>query len=111
MLVTIGKAHHLVFDRRAVAWPDPLDHPGVHRAAIEVIADHVMGFLVGVGDVARHLARMLVNATHEREDRQRVITMLLGQNAKVNGTGVNTRRGSGFQAVYAQRQLTQAARE
>jgi tRNA U34 5-carboxymethylaminomethyl modifying enzyme MnmG/GidA len=34
---------YFVFDRRAVAWTDPFDHPGVHGAAIEVIADHVMG--------------------------------------------------------------------
>jgi tRNA U34 5-carboxymethylaminomethyl modifying enzyme MnmG/GidA len=34
----------------------------------EVIADHVMGFLVSVGDIARHLARMLIGRSHKRED-------------------------------------------
>ena len=51
MLVTIGKAHDLVFDRRTVAGTDPFNHAGIHRAAIEVITDHVMRFLVGMRDV------------------------------------------------------------
>ena len=65
MLVTIGKAHHFVFDRRAVAWADTFDHASVHWATIEVIADHVMGFLIGMRDVTRHLARMLRSITQE----------------------------------------------
>lgn len=59
MLVPVGKAHNFVFDRRAVAWADPFDHTCIHRATIEVIADHVMGFLVGIRDITRHLARVL----------------------------------------------------
>ena len=111
MLVAIGKAHDFVFDRRTIAWPDPFDHPSVHWAAIEVITDHVMGFLVGVGDIARHLARMLIRGSHEREDRHWVIAVLLRQHAEIDGAGVNTRWGSGFQAAYAQRQLTQTTRQ
>ena len=111
MLVAIGKAHHFVFDRRAVAWTDPFDHAGVHRAAIEVIADHIMGFLVGVRDVARHLLRMLCRIAHKREDRHWVITVLLRQHAEINGARINTRRRAGFQAADAQRQLAQTARQ
>ena len=44
MLVAIRKAHHFIFDRRTVTRADPSITPGVHRAAIEVIADHFMGF-------------------------------------------------------------------
>lgn len=36
---------------------NPFDHSGVHRTAIEVIADHIVGFSL-VGDIARYLARM-----------------------------------------------------
>ena len=107
MLVTIGKSHHFVFDRRAITWADPFDHTGVHWAAIEVIADHVMGFFIGVRDVARHLLRMLSRIAHEREHRHRIITVLLRQHAEINGARVNTRRCTGFQAADAQRQFTQ----
>ena len=77
MLIPVGKAHHFVFDRRAIAWADPFDHASIHRATIEIITDHLMGFLVGVGDVARHLAWMLRRFAQEREDRQRVVAILL----------------------------------
>ena len=109
MLVAIGKAHHFVFDRRAVAWTDPFDHAGVHRAAIEVIADHVMGFFVGMRDIARYLLRMLCRIAHEREDRHWVITVLLCQHAEINGARVNTGWRTGFQTAHTQRQFTQAA--
>ena len=109
MLVTIGKAHDLVFDRRTVAGTDPFNHAGIHRAAIEVITDHVMRFLVGMRDVARHLTRMLRSISHKREDRHRIIAVLLCQNAEINRPRIDTRRGTGFQAADAQRQFTQAA--
>ena len=111
MLVAIGKAHDFVFDRRAIARSDPFDHSGVHRTAIEVIADHIVGFLVSVGDIARYLARMLIRGSHEREDRHRVIAMLLRQHAEIDGARVNTRRSTGFQTTYAQRQFTQTTRQ
>ena len=65
MLITIGKAHHFVFDRRAVARTDTFDHACIHRTTIEVIADHVMGFLIGMRDVTRHLTRMLRSIAQE----------------------------------------------
>ena len=101
MLVTIGKTHHFIFDRRAITRSDPFNHPGIHWATIEVITDHVVGFLVGIRDIARYLLRMLRHVTHEREDRHGVITMLRRQDVKIDGTGVNTRRRTGFQAADA----------
>ena len=65
MLVAIGKAHYFVFDRRTVARADAFDHTSVHWATIEVIADHVVGFLIGMRDVTRHLARMLRSVAQE----------------------------------------------
>ena len=111
MLVAIGKAHDFVFDRRAVTRADTFNHPGVHGAAIEVAADHLMGFLVGVRDIARYLARMLIRGSHKREDRHRVIAVLLRQHAKIDGACVNTRWSTRFQAAYAQRKFTQTARQ
>jgi hypothetical protein len=46
---------------------------------------------------------MLRRIAHEREDRHRIIAVLLRQNAEINGTSINTRRRTGFQAAYAQR--------
>ncbi|CCJ83103.1 hypothetical protein BN134_3876 [Cronobacter dublinensis 1210] len=109
--VAIGEAHHFIFDRRAVARPDPLDNACVHRAAIEVIADHVMGFFVGVRDVARHLARMLTRRPHERKDRHWVVAMLLIEHAEIDSARIDTRRRPGFQATDAQRQFTQSTRQ
>jgi hypothetical protein len=54
---------------------------------------------------------MLRGIAHEREDRHRIIAVLLRQHAEINGTSVNTRRRTGFQAAYAQRQFTQTTRK
>ena len=111
MLITIGKAHHFIFDRRAIAWADPFDHASIHRATIEVIADDVVGFLVGVRHVARHLTRVLRDIAQEREHRHRVVAVLLAQYAEVDSPCVNARRRTGFQAADAQRQFTQTTRQ
>ncbi|CCK13877.1 hypothetical protein BN126_4080 [Cronobacter sakazakii 680] len=109
--VAIGEAHHFIFDGRAIARADPFDNPRVHRAAIEVTADHVMGLLIGVRDVARHLTRMLIRRAHKREDRHWIVAMLLVEHAKIDSARVNTRRRSGFQTADAQRQFPQATRQ
>ena len=106
MRVSVSKAHDFVFDRRTVAWADTFDHSGIHRTAIEVTADHVMRFFVGMGDVARHLLWMLGRIAHKREHRHRVIAMLLCKDAKVDGTRINTRRCPGFQTTNTQRKFT-----
>ncbi len=111
MRVAIGKAHDLVFDRRAVTWADPFDDPGIHRAAIEVIADHVMGFFIGMGDVARHLFWVLAGIAQEREYRHRRIAVLWRQYAEIDSAGVDARWRTGFQAVNAQRQFSQTLRQ
>ena len=101
MLIAIGKTHHLVFDRRTVARADPFNHAGIHRATIEVIADHVVGFLVGMRDIARYLTRVLGSIPHKRENRHWIVAVLLRQNAEINGPRINTRWGTGFQAADA----------
>ena len=111
MRVAIGEAHHLVFDRRTVARADPLDDPGIHWAAIEVIADHLVGLLVGIGDPAGNLLRMLRGIAHEREDRHRVVAMLRAEHRKIDSARVNARRRTGFQTADAQRQRTQTLRQ
>ena len=70
-----------------------------------------MGFFVGMRDVARYLLRMLRRIAHEREDRHRVITVLLRKHAEINGARINTWRCASLQAAYAQWQFTQTTRE
>ena len=101
MLISVGEAHDFVFDRRAVTWANTFDHPCVHWTAIKVTADHVMGFLVGMGDITRHLLGMLSCVAHEREHWHWVIAMLLRQNTEVDGTRINTWRSTGFQTTNA----------
>ena len=48
------KAHHLVFNRGAVARPDALNGAAVQRRAVQVCADNVMGGFVCKGDIAIH---------------------------------------------------------
>ena len=72
----VGKTGDLVLDRRAVTRPNPLDHPGVHGAAIQVVADHLVGELVGMGNVAGHLTRVLAGVADEGEDRARIVAVL-----------------------------------
>src|SRR5690606_7541410 len=86
-------------------------HASVHWAAVKVIADHVMGFFVGMRDVARYLLRMLSRIAHEREHRHGVITVLLCQHAEINGARINTRWRACFQATDAQRKFTQTTRQ
>ena len=76
MSITIGKAHNFVFDRWAISWPDPFDDPGIHRATIQIITDHIMSAFVGMRDVTRHLFWVLRSITHKREYRRRIITIL-----------------------------------
>ena len=111
MRVAIGEAHHFIFDRWAVARTDPFDHACVHRTAIEVIADHLMRLLIGMGDVAGHLLRMLRRVAHKRENRHRVVAILRRQHAEIDGAGVDARRRAGFQTADAQRQFPQTARQ
>ncbi len=71
----IGKTHHLVFDRRTVAY-DPSITPayigsqydrGIYIYIYIYIYYTLMGFLIGMRDVTRHLLRMLVKHSHKRE--------------------------------------------
>ena len=76
MRVLVGKTHDLVFDRRAVTRADPFDHPGIHRTAIQIGADHIMCLHIGMGDETGYLARMLFRFTQIGEYRHRIVTQL-----------------------------------
>ncbi len=111
MLVAAGEAVDLVLDRGTVARPDPLDHPGKHRRAVESGADDVVGAGVGVGDPARHLARMLRGIAHEGKHRHRVVARLHLHYRVVDAAAVEARRRAGLEAAGRQLQFAQALRQ
>ena len=55
--VAIAEADDLVLDRGAIARPGALDLPGIHRRAMHVGPDHLMGRRRGAGDAALDLRR------------------------------------------------------
>lgn len=64
-----------------------------------------------MGDVARHLFRVLAGIAQEREYRHRRIAVLWRQYAEIDSAGVDARWRTGFQAVNAQRQFSQTLRQ
>ena len=55
VLLFLGKFHHLIFDRGAIAGPDPFNSAGIHRRLVEIGADDVVRPRGGVGDPAGNL--------------------------------------------------------
>ncbi len=105
--VLVGEAMDLVLDGRAIARPHAFDDAGIHRRAIEVGGDDLVGALVGVGDPAADLRRMLLSAAEKGHHRQRRVAGLLGHLREVHRTAIDARRRAGLQPADAQRQLAQ----
>ena len=106
--VLLGKAHHLVLDRRAVARADAFDLARIQRRTVQRAADDVVGLLAGVGDPAADLARVVGAAAQVGHHRARVIAGLFLHHRIVERTAVDARRGAGLQAVDRKRALAQA---
>ncbi len=106
--VLVRKAVDLVLDARTVARTGALDHPRVHRRAIEVGTDDVVGARVGMGDPAAALLGVRRRVTEERHDRPRRVTPLLLEGSEVDAARVDARRRAGLEPVDAERQLAQA---
>jgi len=106
--VAVGEADHLVLDRGAVARTDALDLPGVQRRAVQRAADDLVGARGGVGDPARHLARVVLDPAQERHHRQRVVARLHLHHRVVQGAAVDARRRAGLQSFDHERPLAQA---
>ena len=95
--VTLGEPHHLVLHRRAVPWPRTVDHARVHGRPIQRGPDNLVGPLVGMRDVARHLRRVPVPAPEVREHRPRLVAGLWLEPGKVDGSRVDAGRRAGLQ--------------
>ena len=107
----VGKAHHLVLDRRTVARADTFDDAGVHWRAVEAAPNQRMGLFVGVRDVAGHLFGVLLAAAAKGKYRRRFVSRLRLQLGIINAAAVDTRRRTGLQTIDAERQLPQAFRQ
>ncbi len=98
MASLFSKADNLVLNRRAVTWPGAVDLTAIHRRFVQVIADNLVGLLIGVSHITRDL--FLLNALgHVRKGQGLVITWLQGQLAIINGTTIQTGRGSRLQTT------------
>src|SRR5690606_5012242 len=106
--VLVGEAMDLVFDRWAIARADTLDDAGIHRRAIQVGGDDLVGARIGVGDPAADLPRMLLAIAEEGHHRQRVIPRLLDHLREIHRTTVATWWGAGLEASASQWLLAQS---
>ena len=94
------KAHHLIFNRRAVPRADTLNVPAVQRRAAQIVQDDLVGLRVGVSDVAVHLVvHRLVGHKAERLQQFVRVAGLAVQLAEVNAAAVYAGRGAGLEAA------------
>ncbi len=108
----VGEAMDLVLDRRAIARPDALDDTRVHRAAIEIGADHIVRACIRMRDPAWHLPRMPVGRPEKGEHRNRVeIPGLLLEARIVDRPSVDARRRPRLQPALRKSQILQPRRE
>ena len=100
----VGEAHHLVLDRRAIAWTDPLDAPCIHRRAMDVGANQLVRAFVGVGDVAVDLlqAREARAIGGRRKRRGARVTTIGLKRLPTNGAARKTRRRPRLQTTEHQ---------
>ena len=96
MGVFVGKTHDLIFDRRAVAWANPLDDPGIHGAAMQVLPNDLMGFFIGMRDETGHLTRVLLYLAQVGKYRQWIITLLPLKYVEIDGPAIDARRSPGL---------------
>ena len=85
--VAIAEADDLVLDRGAIARPDALDLAGIHRRAMHVGADHLMGRRRGAGDAALDLRRR-DPVGHHRKRLWRIIAGLHFDRRPVDGATI-----------------------
>ena len=97
MAVALAEAHDFVLDGRAIARPPALDLARVHRRAVHVGPDDVMGRRHGAGDRALDLP-VADTVRQHRERFRRLVPRLHLQHGPVDGGPVETRRRASLQA-------------
>ena len=106
------KSVNLVLDRWTVARPNALDHSRVHRRPIQPGTDDVVCSGVRMRYPARHLPRMLLDATQKRENRDRIqVARLFFELRIIDRPPVDTRWRARLEPALRQFQFFQTARK
>ena len=109
MAVLVGEALDLVFDRRAVPGPDPLNHARVHGGAIQIGEDQVVHFAVGARNPAGHLFGVGTLRQKERKSGYWIeLAPLHFATAVVDGAPVDARRGPRLQTTLRHAEVLEA---
>src|SRR6266481_7197981 len=96
MSVAVAEADDLVLDRGAIARSDALDLPGIHRRAMHIGPDHLMGCGGGPGDAALDLrGRDLFR--HHRKRLRWIAAGLHFHRRPVDRRAIESRRSAGLQ--------------
>ena len=106
MALLVGEAHDLILDGGAVARPGAVDGAGVHRRAVQVPPDDLVGFGRGVGEVTElFVFKLPIGQEGERHDR--LIARLRLHFAKVDGAAVEARGRPGFETAQRKAQVAE----
>src|ERR1700716_1013164 len=97
MPIAVAEANDLVLDRGAIARSGTLDLPGIHRRAMHIGPDHLVGGWRGAGDATLDLRRGDA-VGHDREWLGWVVARLHSHRRPVDGGAVEPRRRAGLQA-------------
>ena len=96
MLIFLGKAHDLVFDRRAIARTAALDLAAIHRRTVEIGTNDFVGRLGRPGQVAGNLRHRDFLGQEGKRIGWRVARLFL-QTGPVDGPAIKAGRRPGFQ--------------
>ena len=104
MGLAVGKAHHFIFDGRAVPGADTFNNAAVLRRQMKVFPDDLMGPGVGVGGMTGHHGTV-EGFGHIRESQRFFGTGLFLRFGKVDAALVDSGRGAGFKAEKFQTEV------
>src|SRR5262245_57778618 len=110
MPVALAEAHDLVLDRGAIAWTFARNLAGIHRRAVDIVADDAVGRSVCAGDTELDLG--IVDALGQHRKRLwRLVARLHLHRGPVNGATVEPRRRSGLEPPQPKSQSLQGQRQ
>ncbi len=64
MRCLVRKSNHLIFNRRTITRTCTFNIAIVHRRTIKTLTNNIVGLLIGISDMARHLLRMFIRLSH-----------------------------------------------
>ena len=105
--VLVREANDLVFDGGAIARTFAVDHTAVDGGEVQVVADQLMGFGGGAGDVAAHLLTAHPGGRVKGEEAIGRIAGLLLQLIEGDAAPVHPGGGAGFEPVGLEAELLQ----